>query len=119
MIVYTIEDFNKTNVNEIKICDDYSLIELFHGFNFGEMCKLEYIHGTEQIVKVIRIGGIGSQKGYTYFFKTLSEIYVRCGCFFDTIAEFEAQVNTHKNNKQYKKEYLEEIKYIKAVMQND
>ena len=71
----------------------------------------------EQVDRVIKIDCIGSRKGCTYFFKTLSEIYVRCGCFFGTIAEFEAQVNkTHENNEQYKNEYLEAIKYVKAIM---
>lgn len=71
----------------------------------------------ERVNRVIKIDRIGSRKGCTYFFKTASEIYVRCGCFFGTIAEFEAAVNeTHKNNEQYKNEYLEAIRYVKAIM---
>ena len=66
---------------------------------------------------MIKIDRIGSRKGCTYFFKTLSQIYVRCGCFFGTLNEFEAQVNkTHKDNDKYRQEYLEAIKYIKAVI---
>lgn len=65
----------------------------------------------------MKIDRIGSRKGCTYFFKTLSEIYVRCGCFFGTIAEFEQKVNeTHANNEQYRKEYLLAIEYVKVVM---
>lgn len=71
----------------------------------------------EQVDRVLKIDRIGSRKGCTYFFKTLSEIYVRCGCFFGTIAEFEQKVNeTHKDNEQYRKEYLLAIEYVKAVM---
>ena len=89
--------------------------------SFGEWCNLEnnlrFENISEQIDRVIKIGRIGSRKGCTYFFKTLSQIYVRCGCFFGTIEKFEAQVNeTHKYNDKYRKEYLEAIKYIKAVI---
>lgn len=71
----------------------------------------------EQVDRIIKIDRIGSRNSCTYFYKTASEIYVRCGCFFGTIGEFEARVKeTHKNNKRYKNEYLEAIKYIKAVI---
>lgn len=71
----------------------------------------------EQVVRVLKIDRIGSRRGCTYFFKTISEIYVRCGCFFGTIAEFEAKVNeTHKNNEQYRKEYIEAIKYVRSIL---
>lgn len=88
---------------------------------FGVRCDFEnnskFENIKERVVRIIKIDRIGSRKGCTYFFKTASEIYVRCGCFFGTIAEFEAKVNeTHKNNKRYKNEYLEAIKYIKAVI---
>ena len=88
---------------------------------FGDYCNLEnnlYFEDIpEQIDRVIKIDRIGSRKGCTYFFKTLSQIYVRCGCFFGTIEKFEAEVNeTHKNHDKYRKEYLEAIKYIKAVI---
>ena len=89
--------------------------------NFGECCNLEnnlyFENLSEQVDRVIKIDRIGSRQGCTYFFKTLSQIYVRCGCFFGTIERFEAQVNeTHKDNEKYRKEYLEAIKYIKAVI---
>lgn len=72
---------------------------------------------TEQVERVVKIDRIGSRKDCTYFLKTKSEIYVRCGCFFGTIAEFETKVNkTHANNEQYRKEYIEAIKYVKAIM---
>lgn len=71
----------------------------------------------EQVDRVIKIDRIGSRSACTYFFKTLSQIYVRCGCFFGTIEKFEEKVNeTHKDNDKYRQEYLEAIKYIKAVI---
>ena len=89
--------------------------------SFGECCNLEnnlrFENIPEQIIRIIKIDRIGSRQGCTYFFKTLSQIYVRCGCFFGTIEKFEAEVNeTHKNHDKYRKEYLEAIKYIKAVI---
>lgn len=89
--------------------------------SFGEGCSLEnnlHLEGIkESIDRVIKIDNIGSRNGCTYFFKTASEIYVRCGCFFGTIAEFEVAVKkTHADNEQYKKEYIEAIRYIKAVI---
>ena len=89
--------------------------------SFGERCNLDnnlkFENISEQVDRVLKIDCIGSRKGCTYFFKTLSEIYVRCGCFFGTIADFESKVNeTHANNEQYKKEYLEAIKYVRAIL---
>ncbi len=89
--------------------------------SFGECCNLEnnlkFENIKENVDRVLKIDRIGSRKGCTYFFKTLSDIYVRCGCFFGTIAEFENKVNeTHANNEQYRNEYLKAIEYVKAVM---
>ena len=70
-----------------------------------------------EVERFIKIDRIGSRIGCTYFFKTLSNIYVRCGCFFGTIEQFEQKVNeTHKYNEQHRKEYLEAIKYVKAIL---
>ena len=132
MRIYTIEDLETFERDEIGrlICPsgDYSAIRSFGEWcsfgercSFGESCLLENHHHFENIAeevdRVVKIDRIGSRKGCTYFFKTLSEIYVRCGCFFGTLGEFEEQVNkTHKDNEQYRTEYLETIKYIKAIM---
>ena len=89
--------------------------------SFGEWCNLEndlrFENIQDKIDRVLKIDRIGSRKGCTYFFKTMSEIYVRCGCFFGTITEFENKVNeTHSYNDQYRKEYLEAIKYVNAIL---
>ena len=83
--------------------------------SFGKACSFENIQ--EDIDRFVKIDRIGSRNGCTYFFKTLSNIYVRCGCFFGTIDEFEQKVKeTHEHNEQYLKEYLEAIKYVKAIL---
>ena len=120
MKVYTskdIETFERDDLGRL-ICPsgDYTQI-----CSFGECCNLDnnlkFENIAEQVDRVLKIDCIGSRKGCTYFFKTLSEIYVRCGCFFGTIAEFEKKVNeTHEDNEQFKKEYIEAIKYVKAVL---
>lgn len=141
MKVYTIDDLEKFERDDFGrlVCPtgDYTQIKVFGEYcvfgegcrfgeycifgeycNFGECCRFENI--VEVIDRVIKIDRIGSRNGCTYFFKTLSEIYVRCGCFFGTLEEFEEQVNeTHEDNEQYRKEYLEAIRYIKAIMQGE
>ena len=108
MKVYTVEDlatFEKDEYGRF-ICPtgDYTQIK-----SFGKSCSF----GD----KVLKIDRIGSRKGCTYFFKTLSEIYVRCGCFFGTIKGFRKKVmETHKDNEKYRIEYLEAIKYAKKVL---
>lgn len=138
MKVFTVQDLESFERDEYGrlICPtgDYTQIKSFgelcsfgKSCSFGELCSfgewcnldnnLKFENIQEQVDRVLKIDRIGSRKGCTYFFKTLSEIYVRCGCFFGTIAEFETKVNiTHKDNNQYRKEYLEAIKYVKAVM---
>jgi hypothetical protein len=72
---------------------------------------------SEVADRVMKIDCIGSRKGCTYFFKTLSGIYVRCGCFFGTIEQFAKKVEiTHHDNAQFLKEYRGAIEYVKAVM---
>jgi hypothetical protein len=138
MRVYTIKDmgnFEKDACGRL-ICPsgDYTQIDRFgercsfgeecsfgEGCSFGEWCNLENNLKFESIEdavdRVLKIDRIGSRKGCTYFFKTSSEVYVRCGCFFGTISEFETQVNeTHKDNPQYLLEYTEAIKYAKTVL---
>lgn len=88
--------------------------------SFGDCCNLAnnlIFEGDLKALEVLKIGRIGSRKGCTYFYKTEADIFVRCGCFLGTIAEFRKQVfATHKENEQYKLEYLEAIKYAKKVL---
>jgi len=64
--------------------------------------------------KYIQIGCIGSSKRMTTY--CFEDDKVWCGCFTGTLDEFEKQVNeTHKDNKQYLKEYLGFINYLKSL----
>ena len=118
MRVYEAKDLEgfARDENGFLICPsgDYSHISIFgERCSFGERCGFEGI----EVERFIKIDRIGSRIGCTYFFKTLSNIYVRCGCFFGTIEQFEQKVNeTHNDNEQYRKEYLEAIKYVKAIL---
>ena len=144
MKVYTVEDLETFEKDECGylICPtgDYSQIESFNErcsfgewcsfgeccsfggcCSFGEKCNLENNHKfeniNENVDRVLKIDRIGSRKGCTYFFKTINNIYVRCGCFFGTITKFEEKVKeTHADNEQYRNEYLKAIEYVKSVM---
>lgn len=141
---YTIDDLKSFERDRFGylICPtgDYTAIKEFgdnskfgRGSEFGEECKFgadtEFGDGCNiecnffenletPAVKVVKIGYIGRRNDSTYFFQTAGQgIYVRCGCFFGSLKEFEAQVKeTHRENKQYLAEYLGAIKYIKSIM---
>lgn len=88
---------------------------------FGEGCVFypysKFENLSEYTLQMVKIDRIGSRRGAAYFFRTKSNIFVRCGCFFGTLCEFEKQVKkTHKDAPQFKKEYLNGIKYIKSIM---
>lgn len=64
--------------------------------------------------RYISISCIGSSKRMTTYYFEDNKIW--CGCFTGTLEEFESKVNeTHKNNKQYLKEYLGFINYLKSL----
>ena len=65
-------------------------------------------------LKFISFTCIGSRKGMTTY--CFNNDTVWCGCFEGTLQEFEEKVKkTHKNNKQYLKEYIGAINYIKFL----
>jgi len=64
--------------------------------------------------KYISVSCIGSSKRMTTY--CFEDDIVWCGCFKGTLNDFENEVNkTHKNNKQYLKEYLGFINYLKSL----
>lgn len=88
---------------------------------FGDKCSfgnnLKFKNTQENVDRILKIDRIGSREDCTYFFKTINNIYVHCGCFLGTIIEFEEKVNkTHVDNEQYLNEYLKAIEYVKAIM---
>ena len=62
------------------------------------------------------IGPMGSRDDYTTFYLDKNRnIYVKCGCFCDTIDKFKDKViEVHKDNK-YAKEYLSSISFAKDI----
>ena len=63
------------------------------------------------------VGPIGSRDDRTTFYRTASDIWVRCGCFNGSIDEFAENVrDTHGNNR-YAQEYMETIDYVKSVFE--
>lgn len=89
--------------------------------SFGDGCDLDNEHkfeGLDEVVdRVIKVDYVGAFNDSIYFFKTISNIYVRCNCFFGTIAEFKEKINiTYKNEKQFLREFMGAIKYAKEVM---
>ena len=54
----------------------------------------------------ITIGSIGSRNDTTTAFRTVDGVRIRCGCFYGSIAEFEAKVKETHGDNQYAKEYL-------------
>ena len=64
--------------------------------------------------RYIQISCIGSAKRMTIY--CFEEDRIWCGCFIGTLEEFEAKVKqTHNRNKQYLKEYMGFIKYLKSL----
>lgn len=60
------------------------------------------------------VGPIGRRLDYTTAYKTDKGIYIKCGCFFDTIDNFAKAVEEkHKGNK-HEKDYKELIRFISS-----
>ena len=64
--------------------------------------------------RYLQIGCIGSRKDM--FIYCFDDDIVWCGCWKGTLKEFEERVKrTHKDNKQFLKEYVGAIKYIRSL----
>ena len=60
------------------------------------------------------VGNIGSRLDYTTIYNTDKGIFVKCGCFFGTIAEFEAKVEkTHKGTR-HERDYKALVEFAKV-----
>ena len=87
------------------------------GCSFGEECSFENGAVVGKELRMLQVSRIGSRGGCTYFWKHDKGIYVRCGCFSGDMEAFAAKVEeTHKDNKQYLKEYRGAIAYAKSIM---
>jgi hypothetical protein len=79
---------------------------------FGEGCSHEGLTNSTYFA----CDRIGSEKRKTYFFRSEEGLFVRAGCFFGTMKEFENRVKeVHKSTK-YEKEYMAAIMLAKIVL---
>ena len=62
----------------------------------------------------LAIGPIGSRSDYLQAWLTDAGIYVRAGCYWDTLAEFKKAVKTTHGTSKHAKEYAAAIAMIKA-----
>jgi hypothetical protein len=64
-----------------------------------------------------KIDNIGSRNQCTYFFLCDEGLFVRCGCFFGNISEFEKQIKeTYAEGTKPYIEYIEAISYIQKII---
>ncbi len=75
-----------------------------------------YLDGAgklNSIDDILIVGPIGSPSAYTQIYRTDNGVYVKCGCFFGTLAEFADKVReTHAGSK-YERDYNALIEYAK------
>lgn len=70
--------------------------------------------------QVLTVGGIGSRYDTTTFVCDNGKIYVKCGCFFGDICEFEDRVNkTHECEALYRTQYLNAIRFAKETFEEN
>jgi len=125
---YTQEEFDAFDViNGVRMCPtgDYSDINAFGegcsfgvGCSFGEGCSFGKGCSHEGLTNstYFACDRIGSEKRKTYFFRSEEGLFVRAGCFFGTMKEFENRVKeVHKSTK-YEKEYMAAIMLAKIVL---
>lgn len=95
---YTQAEFDAIDRDEygIKHCPtgDYSQINSFgESCNFGKYCSFEAIDLYVGVYPFVAFIGGGSRIGSkVYLFNLEQGIYVRCGCFLGTLAEFRERV---------------------------
>lgn len=81
----------------------------FGGYcSFGEWCKFGELCSHEGLTNSIYVAvdRIGSELRKTYFFKAEEGYFVRAGCFFGTLDEFETKVHETHGGTIHEKTYL-------------
>ena len=78
-----------------------------------DSANLDSAGKLNSIDDILIVGPIGSRSAYTQIYRTDNGVYVKCGCFFGTLAEFADKVHvTHAGNK-YERDYNALIEYAK------
>lgn len=110
-----VQIFGKAHVyDKTHVCDNAKI------FGCAQIYNEMYIYRSMEISdnnQIFFVGNIGSRDGTTYFIYTNGNIFVRCGCFKDTIDKFENKVkNTYFDNDNiHRVNYLDAINYAKNV----
>jgi len=63
---------------------------------------------------VLSVGPIGSRAGYAYAYLTNEGVFVRAGCFFDTLERFAAQVKEVHGDNEHGQEYAAFITMVET-----
>jgi len=64
---------------------------------------------------ILSIGPIGSRGDYLFVSKKKNELFVKTGCFYDTLEAFESAVSEKEDGDVFKTEYEQIILFIKVV----
>jgi hypothetical protein len=65
---------------------------------------------------VLGIGPIGSRQAHMTAYNTDKGIYIKTGCYFDTIEKFKEAVHEKHKNTKYSHDYMTAIAFVKDVM---
>jgi hypothetical protein len=77
------------------------------------------LRGHKVTTVPLTIGPIGSRSDYTYFWPTEDGVFVKCGCFFDTIAFFRQKVAAKHGENKYGRDYAAAIAFVEIVLTKD
>ena len=71
---------------------------------------------SKLVVKYLQLGKIGSRNSDSIFYITEDEVFCKVGCFEGSMGELEKAIaDKHNVDSIYFKEYMETIKYVKAL----
>ena len=65
-------------------------------------------------LSILQCGPVGSRQDYLIIFNTKVGLYVKAGCFLDTLTKFVSAVREKHNGTIYEKEYLNIVKMATA-----
>ena len=65
-------------------------------------------------LSILQCGPVGSRQDYLIIFNTKVGLYVKAGCFLDTLTKFVSAVRETHTGTVYEKEYLNIVKMAKA-----
>ena len=91
-----------------------SLVDCTDCTNCRDCTNLQSVQSQPQIYTT---GKVGSRYTQTTFVFSEGKIFVRCGCFWGTVAEFELAVNVTHGDNEHGIEYKKEIAKAKILFE--